>query len=205
VADRSSSEKLQSCAPGDKIEALVVVLARFYSVMGHRPDEPGALALMAEILAKSSTGEQISHALNRCLRECRYPVRLPDIMLRIPGQEVPQPEAEARKAWDTVLNFVAKWVQSDVHGNYAVVPGSRSGGPPTLSQRILDTVRRTGGWRAYKIMTDADFPHLQRRFLEEYGAWTAVSTVPPERMLAANPREATKVLEARADDQTEDF
>jgi hypothetical protein len=179
---KSSSANKQSPA-SERIEALVVKLARFYSVMGHRPDDPGALALMAEILASSATDEELRHALTRCARECRYPVRLPDILLRIPGQEVPQPEAEARKAWDTVLDFVSRWVQSDVHGNYTVTQGVRSSGPPALSQRILETVRRSGGWRVYKTMNEEDFPFQQKRFFEEYLAWSAVSGVPDDRML----------------------
>lgn len=39
-------------AEAQRSELLVVRLARFYSVMGHRPDEPGALALMAEMLTQ---------------------------------------------------------------------------------------------------------------------------------------------------------
>jgi hypothetical protein len=58
---------------------------------------------------------------------------------------------------------------------------------PKLSQRILDTVRHTGGWRTYKCMTDDDFPHQQKRFFEEYAAWTAVEQIPPAKLLTETP------------------
>ena len=163
-------------------------LARFYSVVGSRPDEPGALALMAEILTQNATDEEIDGALTRCARECRYPIRLPDILQRIQGQEIPQLEAEGRKAWDLVISFVSKWVQSDVEGHYVITRGVRSSDPPKLAQRILDTVRRTGGWRAYKCMTNDDFPFQQNRFLEEYEAWTAVEQIVPSKLLSEMPR-----------------
>lgn len=60
--------------------------------------------------------------------------------------------------------------------------------PPVLSQRILDTVRRTGGWRAYKLMNAADLPHQQRRFAAEFKAWAAVEQVPVSRLLTEMPR-----------------
>lgn len=96
------TEKSQSCTV-ERSEDVVKKLARFYSVMGHRPDEPGALALMAEILCQSGSDEQIAESMTRCTRECRFPVRLPDLLQRIPGQEVPQSEAESRKAWDVLI------------------------------------------------------------------------------------------------------
>jgi hypothetical protein len=188
VSDRSSSEKLESSTHIERSEVVVGKLVRFYSVMGHRPEEPGALALMAEMLTQSATDEQITSALSRCARECRFPVRIPDIMLRIPGQEVPHLEAEARKAWDVVEDFVSKWVQSDVEGNYMISRGVRSTEPPTLSTRIVDTVRRTGGWRAYKTMNQHDYPYQQKRFFEEYQAWAAVESANLPKLLVESPK-----------------
>ena len=185
--DKSLSASRQSSAPAERSEVLVANLARFYSVVGSRPDEPGALALMAEILTQSATDEEINGALTRCARECRYPIRLPDILQRIQGQEIPKLEAEGRKAWDLVTSFVSKWVQSDVEGHYVITQGVRSSEPPKLAQRVLDTVRRTGGWRAYKCMTNDDFPFQQKRFLEEYEAWMAVEQIAPSRLLTELP------------------
>ena len=181
--DKSSSASRQFSAPAERSEVLVAKLARFFSVVGSRPDEPGALALMAEILTQSAPDEEIDGALTRCARECQYPIRLPDILQRIQGQEIPKLEAEGRKAWEIVISFADKWVQSDVEGRYVITQGVRSSEPPKLAQRILDTVRRTGGWRAYKCMTNDDFPFQQKRFLEEYEAWMAVEQIAPSRLL----------------------
>lgn len=178
----------QSCAADARSEALVVKLARFYSVVGRGPEEPGALALMAEFLTQSATDEQIDLALTRCARECRYPVRLPDMLQRIQGQEIPQLEAEGRKAWEVVTSFVDKWIRSDVEGNYVIDGGARSSEPPKLAQQILDTVRRTGGWRAYKRMTNEDFPFQQKRFFQEFKAWAAVEQIPSGKLLTEMPR-----------------
>lgn len=138
---------------------------------------------MAEMLANAGTDEQISIALNRCARECKFPVRIPDILQRIPGQEIPQLEAEGRRAWDVVEEFIRRYVDCDVHGNYGPEHGWYPKSFPQLSQRILDTVRRTGGWRTYKCMTDEDYPHQQKRFFEEYEAWSAVEQTSLPKLL----------------------
>ena len=57
-----------------------------------------------------------------------------------------------------------------------------------LSDRVLDTVRRTGGWKVYKRMTDGDFPHVQKRFFEEYAAWAAVEQVVVGKLLTEMPQ-----------------
>ena len=41
---------------------------------------------MAEMLTQTATDDEIAAALTRCARECKYPVRVPDILQRIPGQ-----------------------------------------------------------------------------------------------------------------------
>lgn len=156
--------------------------------MGNRPDEPGALALMAEILCQSATDEQIAGAMTRCTRECRYPVRLPDLLQRISGQEVPEPEAEARRAWGELTSFVKKFVSNDIYGNYGPQHGWYPTTYPKLSDRILDTVQRTGGWAVYARMTDKDFPFVQKRFFEEYAAWTAVERVEASKLTGKMPQ-----------------
>jgi hypothetical protein len=143
---------------------------------------------MSEILTQSATDDEIDGALTRCARECRYPIRLPDILQRIKGQEISQLEAERHKAWEIVTAFAEKWVQSDVEGNYAISRGARSSEPAKLSRRILDTVRRTGGWRAYKCMSGDDYPFVRQRFIEEYVSWTAVEQVPAAKLLEEMPR-----------------
>ena len=78
-------------------------------------------------------------------------------------------------------------MSNDVYGNYGPDHGWCPNTFPKLSQRILDTVRRTGGWRTYKCMTDQDYPHQQKRFFEEYAAWTAVEHTAPAKLLTAMP------------------
>jgi hypothetical protein len=205
--NRALSKSLNESNPSsehERIESLIAKLARFYSVMGNCPDEPGALALMAEILCKSGTDEQIAQSMTRCTRECRYPVRLPDLLQRVPGQEIPATEAEARRAWDELLQFVRKYVDSDVYGNY----GPEHGWYPTypkLSDRVLDTVRRTGGWAVYARLTSENFPFVQKRFFEEYAAWTAVQRVEASKVIASLPRLqlVSKSLNQRTDSPPE--
>ena len=164
--------------------------------MGNRPDEPGALSLMAEVLCQSASDQQIATAMTRCCRECRYPVRLADFLQRIPGQEIPVPEAEARKAWDLLQTFVRKFVGNDVHGNFGPEHGWYPATYPKLADRILDTVRRSGGWKVYKCQTDEDFPFVQKRFFEEFHAWTAVEHIDASHMLTAVPK--PKLIKAPA-------
>jgi hypothetical protein len=156
----------------------------FYGIMGHMPEEDGALTGMATALCADHSVETIGLALNRCMRECRFPVRLPDIFLRIPGSEVPKIEAEMRAAWDVLIQFVNKWCRwNDGYfdgENSHVVSARIEPGAPELPQRITDTVRRTGGWATYLRMEPCDFPFQQKRFFEEYQAWLAVERVLPD-------------------------
>jgi hypothetical protein len=182
---------------------------------------------MAMYLGQQATPQQVDAALDRCVHECRYPVRLPDITQRITGMEVPRAEAEMRAAWDVAIQFVEKYVGNDPEGNYGPEFGrygsrrvgyDEHGNPkyqaatyPKLPQRILDCVRRTGGWEQYKCMEIDDQPFQQKRFFEEYQAWLAVENVldydhdfkmlaghmPALRGLDAKSMDAPKVLDAK--------
>jgi len=44
---------------------------------------------------------------------------------------------------------------------------------PELPERLRDTVRRVGGWQALVNPSPDDYPHVQRRFYEEYRVWAA--------------------------------
>lgn len=171
----------------------------FYGVMGNMPEMVGALAFMAKNLCRIATDEQLSFALGRCTLECHYPVKLPDIIKRIPGLEVPKIEAEMRKAWELVVEFTEKYVHrgSDGDGDYEIHQGARSTPVPKLCDRIQDCVRRTGGWRAYKRMTDEDYPFQQKRFFEEYEAWSAVERITDTSKLLEMPN-AAQLVAARA-------
>jgi hypothetical protein len=175
------------------------MLALFYAKMGNQPALQGALAAMATSLAAKATPEAVQAALDRCEFECLYPVRMPHIIQRLPGGGV-DTEAEKRLAWDVVEKFVSKYVGNDVHGNYGPEFGwygprfnwrgeiVKAASYPQLSDRILDTVRRTGGWRVYALLTDEDFPFVQKRFFEAYEAWSEVERISDRGRLLETPR-----------------
>jgi hypothetical protein len=162
------------------------MLTVFYAAVGNAPETDTGLALMAKLLSARAEPQAINAALERCLVECRYPIRIPDILQRIPGTEAADVDGEKRRAWEAVERFVSKYVGNDVQGNYG--PEFGWYGPqrnsrdeivkpatyPQLCDRILDTVRRTGGWKVYARMTEEDFPFVQKRFFEEYEAWIEV-------------------------------
>jgi hypothetical protein len=178
--------------------------------MGNAPEVPGAMnAMAADLLSDGVTPEQLDAALRRCRRECVFPVRLPHIFQRIAGHETPAPDAEMRRAWDELVQFTAKYVSNNPltgachpdFGSYGPVRDPWTGEVkkvaryPKLSQRILDCVRRTGGWEAYACMDEDDFPHQQRRFFDEYAAWFAVEKVESANLIElAAP--APKLLDA---------
>lgn len=164
----------------DQTERVLKLLHTFYAAVGNPPTVDGALAVMAKALLTKGSTDQISVALDACMFE-KFPVRIPHILARIPGLDV-DANAEKRLAWDVVEAFASKWVRWNSERTVALVePGA-----PELSTRIRDTVRRSGGWSVYLRMTDEDFPHQQKRFFEEYEAWTEIQAV------AADPG---KVLE----------
>jgi len=108
-------------------------------------------------------------------------------------------DAEMRSAWDLTIKFVDKYVSNDIHGNYGPEHGwhgprfdregnvTRLASYPELEPRILDVVRRTGGWKQYKCMTENDQPFQQKRFFEEYKSWLAVEQVTDTSKLLAMP------------------
>ncbi len=76
-----------------------------------------------------------------------------------------------------------------------------------MPQRIRDTIRRVGGWRAIVNPSPDDYPHVQRRFYEEYRAWEAteyaasrLAGVPGLERLAA--KVAMPTLRAKPDDNS---
>jgi hypothetical protein len=155
------------------------MLSTFYAAMGNAPEAKGALALMSTALVTKASPEQIAQALDACMFE-KYPVRIPHILARIPGLDV-DANAEKRLAWDVLEAFISRWVRWDSERTTAYVEK----GAPDLSPRMCDTIRRSGGWSVYLRMTDADFPHQQKRFFEEYEAWSEIQAVAadPARVL----------------------
>lgn len=132
--------------------------------------------------------ERLNVAFQRARRELRFFPKVAEILdLADVGHRQPE-DAEARAAWDEVMKFVPKYVSNDVYGNYGPEHGWHPRTYPKLCDRILDTVRRTGDWSVYSRMTDEDFPFVQKRFLQEYAAWTAVERVDASKLLTELPR-----------------
>jgi len=147
---------------------------------------PECIAIYVESLADLSD-YQIRLSVGRAVRELEWfpkPSKLRELA-GAEGSAINQ-DAEARAAWDTVTRFCSKYVSNDVHGNYGPEHGSYNDFPK-LADRILDSVRRSGGWKTYKCATSEDFPFLQKRFFEEFQAWTAVEHVDSSKLLTEMP------------------
>ena len=127
--------------------------------------------------------EQLRTAFVRAARELKFFPKVVELR-ELAGVGVAELEdAETRRAWDELIKFVRKYVSNDPYGTYGPQFGWHPSDYPKLSDRMLDTVRRTGGWSVYACVTDEDFPFVQKRFFEEYKAWSAVKQIAPERML----------------------
>jgi hypothetical protein len=194
-----------SVSSSDEAAKITKSLNGFYDLVGHKPEEVGTIAKMAAyLLVQGASPAMVIAALDRCVKECRFPVRLPDIMQRIVGMEVSGVEADMRAAWDVVIKYCKKYVGSDPEGNYGPEHGfwgasaGREASYPILPQRLLDCVRRTGGWRQYKRMTEADVPFLQKRFFEEYQAWTATEAVVGAAAALLEPRQLKQLSAGKA-------
>jgi hypothetical protein len=154
---------------------------------------PERQVLFAQALAdvpKSS----LETAFSAAVRQLSFEPRPADIR-KLAGLAPEQQElGEAHKAWDLVCAFADKWVAADHEGVFRMHQGVRSEPIPTLSQRILDVVRRTGGWEPYKWRTTKSLPFLERDFLQEYKVWTYAEFVDESKMLT--PGEVLKQLKA---------
>lgn len=165
------------------------------------------MAIYSESLSDLAD-DQIRQSIGRAIRELKFFPRvaeLRDLAGTSPKQER---DAEARKAWDVLEAFVRKYVGNSVYGEFGPEHGWYPKAFPQLSDRILDTVRRTGGWKVYKCMTDEDFPFVQKRFFEEFAAWTAVERVDLGHMITATPEpkrlnDGVKIEQTRENKPTE--
>ncbi|MFI5090769.1 MAG: hypothetical protein ACHP7P_11990 [Terriglobales bacterium] len=147
------------------------------------------LRIYAEDLADIPL-DSLAVAFRRARRELKFFPKICELRDLAGANREQQEDAEARAAWDAVVDFADKYVQSDVHGDYHISRGCRPTPPPVLSDRIVDSVRRSGGWRVYKtLLGSGNFPFLQKRFFQEYLAWERVEGVEPRKMLAAGGME----------------
>jgi hypothetical protein len=151
------------------------------------PVTPECLAMFVESLADLSD-DQIRLCVGHAFRELKWFPK-PAELRELAGASQQQGQgAEARKAWDVLTRFVKKYVSNDVYGNFGPQHGWYPKSYPKLSDRILDTVRRTGGWKVYACMTGEDFPFVQKRFFEEYATWAAVEQIEPGKLLTEMPQ-----------------
>jgi hypothetical protein len=117
--------------------------------------------------------EALAIAFARARRELDYIPGVAELRRLCQHDDATKIDAEIRKAWDIVIAYTSKYARWNCERDSAYIePGS-----PAISQRIRDSVRRSGGWSAYLGMSPDDFPFQQKRFFEEYRAWTAVETL----------------------------
>jgi|SRR5579863_7832640 len=131
---------------------------------------------------------QLEQAFIRGRRELKFFPKIAELRSLAGKSQEQQQDAEARKAWDATMKFMEKYVSNDVYGNFGPEHGWYPRRYPTLSERILATVRRTGGWKIYKCMSNDDFPFVQKRFFEEYTAWAAVEQIEEPKLLREIPQ-----------------
>ena len=93
------------------------------------------MAMYVESLS-DLTDDQIRLCIARAIRELKWfpkPAELRELVGCNPRGEH---DAEARAAWDVVVDFADKYIQSDPQGCYVVDQGVRRAAPPVLSQCI---------------------------------------------------------------------
>jgi hypothetical protein len=143
------------------------------------------IAIYVESLADLSD-EQVARAVQRSIRESKFFPTIAELRDFAGLNPTSNADAEARAAWDTLLKYVSRHVLSNPYGSYYADGG-------VLDQRIADSARRSGGWAAFKTMTPKEFPFLQKRFFEEYTAWSEVQRIFELRPMLAQP--TRKLLE----------
>jgi hypothetical protein len=140
--------------------------------------------------------EALALAFGKARRELDYVPMVSELRRLALADESGKLDAEMRAAWDVLVKFVGKWCRWGEDYAHAYVEQ----GAPALTARIVDSVRRTGGWGAYLILSytdetrarDATFQ--QKRFYEEYQAWTAVERILPDLSKVLQLPESKKLL-----------
>ena len=171
-------------------EQIAEMVTATVEVMGTELSPP-ALALFVTDLEKLPI-ESVAGALARCRREIHgrngFPpmLTIADVLGRAGVvAESETEDAEWQVAWDVAVHHASKYIITNPEGEYEekhyfgetiVIP--------ELSQRIRDTVRRIGGWRAIKCMSNDDFPFVQKRFREAYQACEAAEVALSRNALA---------------------
>jgi hypothetical protein len=157
------------------------IVAATVEAMGTELSAPALNLFVTDLLPLPD--EAIVRSLARCRKEIRgkngFPptLTIADVFDRAGVlSETEVEDSECRAAWDEVQRYISRHVVRNPQGVYEEgdFVGNRGRVPkPELSQRIRDTVRRVGGWPPLVNPPEADFPHVQRRFYEEFRAWEA--------------------------------
>lgn len=153
--------------------------------VGKEPDRKVLRAYAASL--DDLSDQQLHAAFTRARHELKFFPSVAELR-HLAGVGEEQQKAAAVAAWDTLLRFVDKNVWHN--GNCYVADNT-----DTLDARIRTTARLAGGWEVLKCMTKDDYPHVQKRFVEQFllhdviQAATAANLLPP-------PRSPSKALAA---------
>ncbi len=172
----------------DQLQALAISKGMTY--------EPQRLKINAEDLLDIPQ-ERLAMLFAKARRELDYLPQVPELRRLAHVDESGNVDADMRAAWDLLIKHVAKWGRWNCERDHAYLET----GAPVLPQRIADSVRRTGGWTLYLAMDADSFPFQQKRFFEEYKAWTRTerAAVDLARLLpAADVKQlvAAKIMQA---------
>jgi hypothetical protein len=185
TATERSNGKLTTWQPQPQPSGILGWLVEQLTILAEAMGEtmtPARLKIYASDLADIGQA-QLAIAFQHARRQCRFFPKIAELRELAGASPRQNDDAEMRKAWDVLIRFVSKYVSNDVYGSYGPEHGWYSKTFPQLSDRLLATVRRTGGWKVYARMTDEDFPFQQKRFFEEYQAWAAVENLDPGHIL----------------------
>lgn len=111
--------------------------------------------------------EHLAKAFVKARRELDYIPGVAELRRLAQADDAGNVDADMRAAWDAVTKHVAKWGRWNSERDRAHLETDA----PELPERIVDTVRRTGGWTVYLGMDLDSFPFQQKRFFDEYKAW----------------------------------
>jgi hypothetical protein len=203
---KQSNDSLTISQPAQKQSALLEWLVEQVTVLAEAMAEPmttSRLKIYAGDLADIKHS-QLEIAFTRARRELKFFPRIAELRELAGHGEKQQGDAEARAGWDELTKFVRKYVSNDVYGNFGPEHGWHAKSFPKLNDRILDCVRRTGGWKAYACMTNEDFPFQQQRFFAEFLAWKAVQQIPVERMLVAHDKPALPAAKQKSESEPQE-
>jgi hypothetical protein len=189
---KQSNDSLTISQPAQKSNAILGWLAEQITVLAEAMGEPMTQARLKIYIGDLSDLQrsELEITFARARRELKFFPKIAELRELAGKGQKQEADAEARAAWDALLKFVAKFVSNDIYGNYGPEHGWYPKAFPKPSNRILDCVRRSGGWKAYACMTNEDFPFQQKRFFEEFLAWSAVEHVAQDRMLITHDQHA---------------